>query len=154
GSSVALTSSTVLVGAPFAAVAGHNNAGAVYEVPLGAGTPTRTLKKSPSAAHDLFGVALPGSGGAVFVGRPFDDGIALDAGAVYAFAAGQVTPHLLSVPTLSSKDAFGAAVATVGTQVVIGAPANAGTVYVLDGDPSSQTFGVLRQAIPNPATGG
>ena len=64
-------------------------------------------------------------------------------------------------PVAAAADELGAAVAALGNTVVLGAPGdgsagvNAGAAFLVDGDPTSPTFGTVLQTLtaPRPAAG-
>jgi FG-GAP repeat protein len=120
GASVALRGNRIVVGAPGGDVAG---AAYVYDRGAAAWTLTVALAASPSVTGDEFGaaVAIGGIGAtSVLVGAPS----ATASGTVFEFAP----PSANAVATLRparAGDRFGAALATSGSAIVIGAPGDA-----------------------------
>src|SRR5438093_1573720 len=96
-----------------------------------------TLPDPTPAENGFFGSAVTLAGGNLLVGAPFDDTAASDAGAAYLLdpATGALVTTLLE-PAPAASDQFGAAVAAVGSDLLVGAPhfnsgaAHAGAVFV------------------------
>src|SRR5213593_1208348 len=96
-----------------------------------------TLLDPTPADNDFFGSAVTLAGGNLLVGARFDDTAASDAGAAYLLdpATGALLTTLLE-PAPAASDQFGAAVAAVGSDLLVGAPhfnsgaAHAGAVFV------------------------
>src|SRR6184192_4027503 len=96
-----------------------------------------TLLDPTPAENDFFGSAVTLAGGNLLVGARFDDTAASDAGAAYLLdpATGALLTTLLE-PAPAASDQFGAAVAAVGSDLLVGAPhfnsgaAHAGAVFV------------------------
>jgi cysteine-rich repeat protein len=160
GAAIAGEGDTVAVGAPFDSTAGPH-AGAVYLFSrstgqLLAGEP---LVSPNAAGRDLFGAALAMSADLIVVGAPSEDGAQPTAGRAYVFQ--RQSPDLpTSFPMLLATidnprclrdsvgcvgDRFGAAVAIVDGQVLIGAP-------FADGDAGAQDTGVAYVVNPSPLT--
>jgi len=100
----------------------------------------QTFLNPTPAADDGFGYSVAALGSNVLVGAPFDDTGTTNAGAVYLFDGS--TGALLRTfqqPTPGAGDNFGYSVATLGNNVLVGAPfnstgaTNAGTAYLFDG---------------------
>jgi hypothetical protein len=126
GAALAGTGTRFLIGAPHDGTRGPDS-GAVYEVSVEAasfGVLVRTLfRPGPPAAATWFGAAVAPAASGVLVGAPGDDSAGTDAGAAYLFAdAGGDAVTLLPTPAVAGA-AFGAAVAAVGADVAVGAPA-------------------------------
>jgi hypothetical protein len=128
GYSVALSDSTLTIGAPFD-FAQTSRSGAVYIYDLAGGTPAAaplTLNQPAAAAGDQFGYSVAISNTRVVVGARNVDTAANNAGAAYIFDLGSATPtaplDTLNNPMPSASDQFGAAVAMDGPNVIIGAP--------------------------------
>jgi len=149
GSAIAADGARIVVGAPFATSGGVVNAGAVYVFQGGNGVLLRTIENPQPTAGDEFGRAL--ASGSIFVGAPGDDAGAADAGAVYQFDASTgALQRTIVNPGPASGAGFGAALATAGGSLLVGAPGGAGAVVVLD----KATGQPLRTiANPAPATG-
>src|SRR6058998_2576361 len=96
-----------------------------------------TLLDPTPAENDFFGSAVTLAGGNLLVGARFDDTAASDAGTAYLLdaASGALLTTLLE-PAPAASDQFGAAVAAVGSDLLVGAPhfnsgaAHAGAVFV------------------------
>src|SRR6184192_2546342 len=99
-----------------------------------------TLLDPTPAENDFFGSAVTLAGGNLLVGARFDDTAASDAGAAYLLdaATGALLTTLLE-PAPAASDQFGAAVAAVGSDLLVGAPhfnsgaAHAGAVFLFQG---------------------
>jgi hypothetical protein len=119
GSSVAVSGSTILVGA-------YNHANFVGEAYVfsdeaGKWTQVAKLKGSDTAAKDLFGWSVAVSGATAVVGAVGHDNYA---GRAYVFADDAGTWRQtaeLTAPDSSAKDAFGTSVAISGGTVIVGA---------------------------------
>ena len=159
GAAIAGEGDTVAVGAPFDSTAAPK-AGAVHlfrrsTAELLTGQPL----VSPNASErELFGAALAMSADLIAVGAPSEDGLQQSGGRVYVFrrSSPDALPTLLNTidnprcRTDSSAclgDRFGAAVAIVDNQVLIGAPRaddstqDTGVAYLVNPDTlSTQTF--------------
>jgi hypothetical protein len=99
---------------------------------------------SDGNTEDYFGYAVAMSADTLFIGAPYDDNAAgVDAGAVYIFTfnGANWAQAQKVVPSGSAPEGrFGAALATDGTSVVVGAPGDddgIGAVYVLTRSGSS-----------------
>ncbi len=131
GFSVAISGTTVVVGAP-----GHaENAGRAYVFTKTAGVweQTAELKGSDTVAGDWFGISVAISGTTVLVGA---DGHAFVAGRAYVFTkratVWKQTAELKGADTVAGDD-FGGSVAISGSTVVVGAFSrdnSAGRTYV------------------------
>lgn len=151
GSSVAsVGESMVIISAP------HDNAsvlygGAVYLFSTN-GTLIRTFTKATPAAFDYFGISVAAVGtDKVIIGDLYDDTTALNAGAAYLYSTNGTLLTTFTNPTPAALDAFGSAVAAVGTdKVIIGAyqddtgATNAGSAYLFS------TNGALLRTFTNP----
>ncbi len=112
---------------------------------------------------DEFGASVASVAGNAAVGAPFDNGpnSTVHPGAVFLYDgvppedATAAIPvygsliHVFADPNPAVGDEFGAAIATVGTDLLVGAPGSSltgpgdGAAYLFDADPSSPTFGAL-----------
>jgi hypothetical protein len=159
GTSVAVSGTTAVVGAPFHAASGHSEAGAAYVFAQSAGTWSQQaeLTASDGKVADLFGFSVSVSGGTAIVGAyAHQVGSNAQAGAAYAFteSAGTWTEQQeLTASDGASKDLFGASVAASGDLVIVGALqhkvgmlSQAGAAYVFGGGAGGTT-------IPAPAMG-
>jgi cysteine-rich repeat protein len=152
------------VGAPFEGGAGRET-GAVYLFDAATGVLVRTFA-NPGAANpgggvqDGFGAAVATGTNFLVVGAPFADEGAEGAGVVHVFDTAGSLIKTVGNPNPTVDAAFGAAVAVVGSQILVGAPfddgdvVDGGAVYVFDGDRSSPSFGTpiapARLALPVP----
>lgn len=155
GSSVAVSGSIAVVGAPFDKV-GSTVAGRAFIFNTATGAKFNlTSPNSHAQLEGHFGWSVAASGSIVAVGAPYETGgVSPDtepySGHVYLFNA--TTGHrtrTLSAPTIQDDQVFGASVAIAGTRVVVGTPGEAGggAVYVF----SSKTGNLL--ATLSPPTG-
>jgi len=153
GFSVAFVGHDALVGAPFDD-GGGENAGAAYVFDGTTGDLIRTLVNRDSGSQ--FGWSVAAAGGNIIGGAPVDGRVAPNAGAVFIYLPGQLTPRILQKSFPVAGDEFGFFVATVGSNVLVGAPSDdngaedAGAVYVFDGA-TAELQRTLQK--PSPATG-
>ena len=137
GSSVAMISDLILIGARYDTDGSVSNAGAVHvfdtsdQVPILMGS----LENPSVAIGDAFGAAIDVDGNIAVVGARWEDTQFTSDGAVYVYDLSNVVDPLLGVlssPTPAEREEFGTAVATSDGKVVVGAPATpvAGTVDV------------------------
>src|SRR5262245_25228811 len=159
GAAIAGEGDTAAVGAPFDSTAAPK-AGAVYlfnrsTAELLTGQP---LVSPTASERELFGAALAMSADLIAVGAPSEDGLQQSGGRVYLFRrpSPDAAPTFLSAvdnprcrndPSGCLGDRFGAAVAIVDNQVLVGAPRSddstqdTGVAYLVDpGTLSVQTF--------------
>ncbi len=112
---------------------------------------------------DGFGASVASVAGNAAIGAPFDDGpsSSLHPGAVFLYDGvptddGRTTLyaygaliHVFADPNPAAGDEFGAAIATVGNDLLIGAPGSSltgpgdGAAYLFDADPNDPNFGDL-----------
>jgi outer membrane protein assembly factor BamB len=151
GQAVAMVGENVLVGARWADMGG-TDAGAAFLFDGKTGELLLTLQKPEPAAGDWFGNSVAAVGSNLLVGALGDDTGATDAGAAYLFDG--KTGELLRTfqkPTQSDYDWFGASVAAVGNNVLVGAflddtgATDAGAAYLFD-----SSTGTLLQTFRNP----
>ena len=153
GQAVAAVGDTVAVGA-YRDGSSATQAGAVYLFDA-AGNRLETVLNPSPLDFERFGSSLADVGGNLLVGAPLAiDGSGVRAGEAYLFDRGG-SPCAFPFPTLtlatpgggSHLDRFGQAVAAVGQKILVGAfwddtgAADAGAVYVFEGDPCSADFG-------------
>ena len=155
----------VVVGAPSNDGAGSNS-GRAY-VFLGSATPDATADAllTGLAPNDAFGTSVAMGGDLnrdgyfdVFIGAPFNDAAAVDAGAAYVFYGGPLTLSGIDLGLTGAVtlDHFGTSVAWVGdmngdgdTDLIVGAPDNdaaapgAGAALVFNGGPDMDTVADL-----------
>ncbi|VXD24239.1 Hemolysin-type calcium-binding toxin [Planktothrix serta PCC 8927] len=131
-----------------------NNQGIAYLFNLTTQQPTLTFRNpSPSAGNSAFGQSIATIvGDNVIIGAPQDSSLAPNSGAVYVFSTATGTPYLLvNNPTPDVFDLFGYSVATLGNNIIVGAPNDStlapagGTAYLFDGN-----TGQLLQTFLNP----
>lgn len=135
GFSVSIFGDTIAVGSPYR----ESSRGAAYLYKRTGATwkLLTTLTVSNSAAGSRFGSAVSISDGALVIGAPTADDVAIPAsGAAYLFARSGMSWSLqaqLTAPGLATSDAFGSSVSISGESVVIGAPGSSsqrGAAYV------------------------
>lgn len=155
GYSVAAVGNNVLIGAPFHDT-GANDAGAAYLFDGASGALLFSfLNPNPGLAGDNFGSSVAGAGDNALIGAPNEDFGVTNAGAAYLFdgATGTLL-HTFQNPTPAGTDQFGASVAGLGNNLLVGAPlddsgaSNAGAAYLFDGG-----SGALLQTFLNPVPG-
>ena len=138
GVALAAAGDFVVVGAPRQPFDRQELVGAVYLFHAKTGKLLHRFRKPKEEVRDLFGWSIAISEqGLVFVGAPFDDQGAADAGAVYIFSTetGDLL-HVLQHPQPAAKNLFGHALAVDGQFLAVGAPyddliaKDAGAVYV------------------------
>jgi len=123
GQAVAADDATVVVGAPLADPSGAANAGAAFVYDAGSGALRTPLTQPRARAGATFGAAVATGGGLVAVGAPLDVVGTAATGAVYLFdAASGAFRRALANPDADPDARFGAAVAIIGTTVLVGAP--------------------------------
>jgi FG-GAP repeat len=165
GNSVAISGTRVVVGARNDDT-GATDAGSAYVYDLSSGTPTvpvAMLNNPSPAMDDRFGNSVAISGSRVVVGAPNDDTGASDAGSVYAYDLASGTPtvpvYTLNNPGPAAQDYFGTSVATSGTRVMVGVPADGpvglrvGNAYVYDLSSGTPTVPVVTLNNPSPGNG-
>ena len=120
---------------------------------------------SPSVGgqNDEFGHSVLGIGDHVVVGAFRDDAGATDAGVAYLYDARPGSPsfgavlHTFQNPTPENLENFGLALATSGSDLLVGAwhahetSLYDGALYRFDADAESASFGALLQTLPNPS---
>jgi cysteine-rich repeat protein len=115
---------------------------------------TTFVKPAPVHAGDQFGQALAVVEGNVVIGAPFGQGGPTGPGAAYLFDTAGAVLATLTRPGPPARDGFGWAVATAGSNLLIGAPfetttaSESGAAYLYDGP-----TGGLLESIPNPRPG-
>lgn len=136
GASLAALGSTIAVGIPYDGD-NDNESGSVALFAPTAATPTQIVKTDPVVVGALFGMSLASVGNVqLLIGAPKDDvGPTKGAGNAYLFDArtGAVLP--VTPSSSASGDEYGWAVTTVGSTLVVGAPAadsGRGAVFLFD----------------------
>ena len=128
---------------------------------------TPPLTYATPSPGDGFGASVASNYGDVAIGAPLENGT----GAVYlydgvttanetisTYAYGQLI-HVFADPNPSPGDEFGASLAVVGNELVVGAPGSSlsgpgdGVVYVFDANDESTTFGNLLATLTIPDPG-
>lgn len=121
GSAVAVSGSTVVVGAPLAGKGGQVD---VYGRAGGTWSVRQVLADPSSSGRDEFGFAVAISGSTMVVGAPFAGGTStsLAPGAAYVYArAGGTWSLQASLEVPAGATDFGSAVAVTGSSVMVGA---------------------------------
>ena len=135
GAALAAGGDTFLIGAPRDGSAAPD-AGIVYVVSASSPTFGRLLrvlrKPGTPAARDAFGAAVAAVGDSVLVGAPGDDTAAPGGGAAFVFGPTDTPPLPLLPPRPAADGAFGAAVADLAGDLLVGAPGT-GTVHLFRG---------------------
>ncbi len=163
GSSVTLSGSLIVVGAPEDDT-GASNAGSAYVYDMNSATPdvpVHTLINPSPSAGDEFGVSVAISGQNVIVGARGDGTGAASTGIAYVFNLGGATPtmpvHVLTNPTPTNSEQFGSAVTIDGNRIVVaaksasvGAIARAGSIYEYDLASATPTTPVRTIDHPSP----
>lgn len=125
GSSVGISGSKCVVGAP-----GTATGGAAYIFDTATGTQITELKPSDLHYYDDFGDSVAISGELVVVSSPKDDDNGLNSGSAYLFDATSGTELAKLVASDgTSDDNFGYALAINGNTIVVGTPYTYGTVF-------------------------
>ncbi|MCX5690347.1 MAG: hypothetical protein NTV94_11290, partial [Planctomycetota bacterium] len=143
GRAVALSRSTLVVGAPQDDTAAVSNHGSAYVFTRSGTTWTQQAKilASDGAANDQFGSAVDADGDTIVVGAPLADAVAVtDVGAAYIYTrAGTLWSEQAKLIAFdaAASDTLGSSVAISGGTIVAGAPgddlgvaANMGSAYV------------------------
>jgi hypothetical protein len=162
GASVALASSTALVGAPGDDVGSSQDVGTAWVFGRASGMWSRDAVLSPGSPDPggAFGTSVDISGDTAIVGAPLADLVMgwTDAGVAWIFersAAVWSSPKAVATPSHRSWAHFGCSVAVAGDVVVIGAPGDAGgapaggSAFVFSrSTPGWQQGPTLRAAVP------
>ncbi len=169
GASLAVVGSDLIVGAPGSSISGSGN-GVVYVFDADIDDPnfgellaTIEIPDAGDATNAQFGASVGATDTNILIGAPGQNG---GQGEVYEYEGDPTQSNfgdlVLAIPnatpnTTGSAAQFGAAVAGLGNDIVVGAPdadagtsSPVGTVSVFDGDPSDSTFGDLLTTITNP----
>lgn len=141
-----------------------NSSGKVYIFDATPGPTFGALLRSvghPNPEGRLFGFPLATMGTRLLTAS---DTTGADA-AVYAIEGDRLSPDfariVLTIPSPSAEPiAFGDALGSAGSAIVVGAPIvaiegaeQAGAAYLYDGDPASPAYGQLREVLLNPSPG-
>ncbi|MDX1400686.1 MAG: hypothetical protein R3245_02090, partial [Kiloniellales bacterium] len=147
GFSIAMEGNRAVIGAPGDSESGTESGSVfVFERDTKSGEWQEVYKLLPDDGEegDRFGHAVGLSGDFVYVGAPFDDDVAQDAGAIYLFelnSGARVAQQLEKyvADTVSGHDRFGEAISVDGIRVLVGASRdddrgpNAGAAYAIEG---------------------
>jgi hypothetical protein len=149
GTTIATLGTKVIVG-DFMGFDGVADNGVVYVFDGVSGALLQTILDPESSGDgiDFFGIAIATLGGDIVVGSPRQDAGNLDAGAVYVFdgGTGALVRTLVSpMPVFFGQ--FGISVATLGANILVGAPGEE-RAYLFDG-----TTGALLHVYAAPAGG-
>jgi|GEM_PF-837916 len=124
-----------------------NNQGIAYLFDLTLQQPTLNFSNpSPSAGTSKFGQSVATtSQDNIIIGAPQDSSLVPNSGAVYGFSTATGTPYLtINNPNPKVFDLFGYAVASLGNNIIVGAPNDSavGIAYLFDGNTGQilQTF--------------
>jgi hypothetical protein len=165
GYSVAISGSSVLVGAPLDH-SSASSAGLVYQYNVSGSNPgisVRSIYSPTPAALDRFGHAVAISGTRAAIGAPQDDTGAMDAGSAYGYQLtgpnGGFAIATFNDTGPATDESFGGALAVSGTRMAVGnqlddtgAP-DAGRVAIYDFLTPTHSIPVLLLANPEPASG-
>lgn len=120
GFAVAVAGSNIVVGAPYDSTLG-DTVGAAYLIDGDTGAVLQSFANPDPDAFDGFGWAVAAVGNTLLIGAYGDDNAATDGGAVYQFdATTGALLHTFTEPTPGFNHGFGYAIASLGTDVVIG----------------------------------
>jgi hypothetical protein len=159
GTSVAISGTRVVVGAPFENT-GSSAAGRAYVYDLASGTPSTpvaTLNNPQPSVNDNFGYSVAISGTRVIVGAPKD----ANTGTAYVFEIGApaVLVATLSNPSPGANDAFGTSVALSGNRAIVGVltddagAGDSGSAYLYDLGSANPATPIALLGKPIPMTG-
>lgn len=158
GFSVAMSGTTLVVGAYGETAAGYTGAGHAYIIGTKSGL-TKMLTSPNAQAYGRFGFSVGISGTSVAIGAPYETSSGdTYAGQAYTFNANSGDQiATLTSPNAQADGDFGTSVATGGATVAVGAPeetsssdTDAGNAYLFD----TATGGVTSLASPNVQAGG
>ncbi len=132
GTSVSISGTTALVGAPYHKVGLYSAVGAVYVFSESGGTWSEQaeLTPSPGAFEDQFGSSVSLSGATALVGAPVQTVQSQAQGAAYVFTESGTTWSQQAELTASdglSNDLFGRSVSISGTTALVGADPTVGS---------------------------
>jgi hypothetical protein len=127
GSSLAITGSILVVGAPEHTVDGHINVGAAYVFTKSGTVWSQTAELVPSDPNVAsgFGTSVSISGSTIAVGDPYRNTGTSYEGATYVFTKSGTTwaqKSELTSPLGATGDSYGFSVAVSGTTLVVGSP--------------------------------
>jgi hypothetical protein len=154
GSSVAISSTTAVIGA-YAANDNGSDSGSAFLFDTTTGQQIAKLLPSDGAAGDRFGISVAISGTTAVVGAWLDDDNGTSSGSAYLFdtTTGQQIAKLLPSDG-AAGDLFGISVAISGTTVIVGARddddrgASSGSAYLFDATTGQQIAKLLPTVSP------
>jgi len=138
GTSVAVSDTRIVVGAPFKDTP-NRDAGAAYIFDIDGNQIAKILASDPQA-YDYFGWSVAVSDTRIVVGAYLEDTTAVDAGSVYIFDIDGNQLAKIQASDAQASDRFGYSVAVSDTRIVVGAPyedttaGTAGSAYIFDID--------------------
>ncbi len=152
GSAIAVSGSTIVIGAPGEGIE-VTDVGAAYLFDGNTGAFLDALLNPNSGEGDRFGSAVAIGGNTIIIGAPFVDAQSPDAGAVYLFDLGsRQLQRIIPLPDIDDFARFGTSVAAVGNGFAVGTPsdgdtriASFGSIYFYDDIADQQPL-----YIPNP----
>jgi drug/metabolite transporter superfamily protein YnfA len=168
GAAVAVAGRTVAIGTSISypvPVGMSPEAAFVYDLAAAEPAVPRLVLRDPRPTpNDGFGEALALDGSHLIVGAPKNSSQAAQAGSAYLFDLASPTPtlpvHTFDQPGAVANAYFGAAVASIGRRVAIGAPRSeeapspdAGNAYLYDLDSATPTVPEATLPDPNPSPG-
>ncbi len=152
GTTVAAVGNNVLIGAPGDDIGENQDTGSAYLFDGNTGALLSTITNPTPGSFDRFGAKVAAVGNNVLIGTPEDDNSgAVDVGVAYLFNNTGALLQTFRNPTPAAFDLFGASVAAVGNNVLIGTPNDStgtfqtGTAYLFDGN-----TGQLLRTFSNP----
>jgi hypothetical protein len=160
GTSVAISGSQVVIGAPNYSPLPILDSGAAYLYETSGSTLVRTFSNPDPTTEDYFGSAVAISGGSVLVGAYKDDTLASNAGRAYLFDsanAALLQAFVSPTPTPPTEDWFAASVAIDQGSMLIGAypddryALDAGAAYYYVSPTLSASSGSSPVVVPGPA---
>ena len=152
GASVAISGTTVIVGAPGETVSGFSFAGRFYTFSA-SGTLQKTLSSPNQQSSGLFGASIGISGTTILVGA-YGETASGFGGAGHAYTFSSSTGALIktfSSPNSQSEGAFGYSVGISGTTILVGAyDESASSLSTLDTLTFSVPSGTLLKTFTSP----
>ena len=167
GNSVSISENTAIVGGPYNDNGGADSGSAyLFQYDLSTNTWDQKIKftASDAAAGDNFGIAVSVSQNTAIVGSPYNDDDGGDSGSAYIF---QYDPSLntwaqkakLTASDAAAGDNFGFSVSVSGNTAVVGAyndddgGGNAGSTYIFQYDPTSDTWSETKKLTASDGAG-
>ena len=151
GSSVAIGSGKIVVGAEF-----DNTSGSVYIYDLD-GNEVGIITASDGATSDNFGYSVAVGSGKIVVGSPFDDDNGTQSGSAYIYDLDGNNEVKITASDGAGNDWFGNSVAIGNGKLVVGAPRNnnsntntdQGAAYIYDLDGTNEVKITASDGAPN-----